>query len=92
LAQASDLVINFPGTPEALEFDAPTTSTTMMLAFGDALALTLLEVKGFSRKDFQVFHPGGRLGASFIRVNDLMHQKEQLPFATSDESMQQVIE
>ena len=54
---------------------APTTSTTMMVALGDALALALLERKGFSSADFRLFHPGGRLGRRLLRVRDIMHQK-----------------
>ena len=52
---------------------APTTSTTMMMAIGDALAIALLERKGFSSADFQLFHPGGRLGRRLLRVGDIMH-------------------
>ena len=52
---------------------APTTSTTMMMALGDALAIALLERKGFSSTDFQLFHPGGRLGRRLLRVGDIMH-------------------
>ena len=56
---------------------APTTSTTMMLALGDALAVALLERKGFSTADFQVFHPGGRLGRKLLRVGDIMHHRRR---------------
>ena len=56
---------------------APTTSTTMMMALGDALAIALLERKGFSSADFQLFHPGGRLGRRLLRVGDIMHAGDE---------------
>lgn len=87
LGNAADICLKLPATPEALEFDAPTTSTTMMLALGDAIALTLLDKKGFSRKDFQIYHPGGRLGASFFRVNDIMHVDYALPIVHADDTV-----
>ena len=87
LGSAADICLKLPAIPEALEFDAPTTSTTMMLALGDAIALTLLEKKGFSRKDFQTYHPGGRLGASFFRVKDIMHVDYALPIVHMDDSV-----
>ena len=63
LAAAADVALVLPQMPEACPMGlAPTTSTTMMLALGDALAVALLERKGFSAQDFQVFHPGGKLG------------------------------
>jgi len=58
---------------------APTTSTTMMLALGDALAVALLERNGFTAADFRVFHPGGKLGKRLLKVNDLMHRSDELP-------------
>ena len=58
---------------------APTTSTTMMIALGDALAIALLERKGFSSVDFQLFHPGGRLGRRLLRVGDIMHGRRPSP-------------
>ncbi len=56
---------------------APTTSTTMMIALGDALAIALLERKGFSSADFQLFHPGGELGRRLLRVGDIMHAGDE---------------
>lgn len=91
LGSAADICISIPATPEALEFDAPTTSTTMMLALGDAIALTLLEKKGFSRKDFQLYHPGGRLGATFYRVKDLMHVDYALPIVHLDDTVKTTV-
>jgi arabinose-5-phosphate isomerase len=91
LAQAADIAIIFPKTPEALEFDAPTTSTTMMLALGDAMAITLLEKKGFSKDDFGTFHPGGRLGAKFVKVGQLMHTGDEIPVGKLDDKMSKII-
>lgn len=70
---------------------APTTSTTMQLALGDALAVALLERRGFSRADFHAFHPGGRLGARLKRVRDLMHTGEALPLAPPETEMPQAL-
>ena len=70
---------------------APTTSTTMSLAMGDAIAVALLERKGFSAQDFRDLHPGGKLGNTLLRVSDLMHKDTALPLATGDVSMRDVI-
>lgn len=91
LGLAADICLTVPAIPEALEFDAPTTSTTMMLVLGDAIALTLLENKGFSRKDFQLYHPGGRLGASFYKVADVMHVDYELPIVHIEDNVREVI-
>lgn len=82
LGQAADLVLELPRVSEACPHGlAPTTSTTMQLALGDALALALLERKGFTAQNFKVFHPGGKLGASLSFVRDLMHEGDELPLA-----------
>jgi arabinose-5-phosphate isomerase len=89
LAQAADVVLLLPPAPEACPMGlAPTTSTTMQLALGDALAVALLSRRGFSTDDFQQFHPGGRLGARLKRVRDLMHGGDALPLAAPDDAMQ----
>ncbi len=80
LVEAADAVIILPQMPEAGAMGvAPTTSTTMMMALGDAVAIALLERKGFSVQDFQVFHPGGSLGRKLFRVSEIMHGTEELP-------------
>lgn len=91
LGLASDITLSVPSVPEALEFDAPTTSAVMMLALGDALALTLLECRGFSREDFQIYHPGGRLGSSFYRVKDIMHVDYELPIVQLNDTVEMAI-
>ena len=70
---------------------APTTSTTMMLALGDALAIALLNRRGFSREDFRVLHPGGRLGRHLVKVADIMHTGDAVPLADTDAHMSDAI-
>jgi arabinose-5-phosphate isomerase len=91
LVESADIAIVLPEVPEASPIGAPTTSTTMMLAYGDALAIALLEYKGFSKQDFGVYHPGGKLGSQFTRVGALMHAGEELPLVSDTTPMQQVL-
>ena len=70
---------------------APTTSTTMQLALGDALAVALLERRNFSAADFKNFHPGGKLGASLSRIADVMHQGDALPLIDGAMKMDEAI-
>jgi arabinose-5-phosphate isomerase len=81
LARGSDCVLDLGRLREACPEDlVPTTSTTAALALGDALAIVLLRVKGFSREDFAFLHPGGVLGrTALLRVSDLMHRGDALP-------------
>jgi arabinose-5-phosphate isomerase len=80
LGKAATLVLKLPDAPEATgEVSAPTTSTTLQIALGDALAVALLERRGFTARDFHVFHPGGKLGAMLRTVGDLMHKLEEAP-------------
>jgi len=88
LAAAADVVLVLPDASEACPLGlAPTTSTTMQLALGDALAVALLTRRGFGQADFRQFHPGGRLGTRLKRVRDLMHAGEAMPLATPDTAM-----
>ncbi len=92
LARAADVLLHLPAAKEACPLGlAPTTSTTMQLALGDALAVALLTRRGFSPSDFRVFHPGGKLGARLTRVRDLMHGAGELPLATSATPMQEAL-
>ena len=92
LAEQSDIALILPRSPEACPMGlAPTTSTTMMMALGDALAIALLERKGFSAQDFRVLHPGGRLGQKLLRVADIMHGAEELPLCGPDTPMSEAI-
>jgi arabinose-5-phosphate isomerase len=92
LAEAADILLLLPSAAEACPMGlAPTTSTTMMMALGDALAISLLERKGFSSTDFRLFHPGGRLGRRLLRVRDLMHTKEEIPLVSLGTRMSEAI-
>jgi arabinose-5-phosphate isomerase len=89
-AAAAPLVL--PHWPEVgPEAVAPTTSTTMTLALGDALAMTVMREKGFTRTDFGRLHPGGSLGARLKPVKRIMHSGEQLPLVGNDTNMHDVI-
>jgi len=80
LGSEADICLALPKSEEACPNGlAPTTSTTMQLALGDALAIALLEAKGFTAQDFRVFHPGGKLGAKLTFVRDIMHRDERIP-------------
>lgn len=93
LAKAAAAALVLPAAREACdETRAPTTSTTMMLALGDALAVALLRDRGFTADDFHGFHPGGQLGAALRRVSDLMHGPESLPLVTAEAGGFDVIE
>lgn len=92
LGEASDILLAVPPVAEACPNGlAPTTSTTMMLAYGDAIAVALLERRGFSAQDFKQFHPGGALGHKLKRVADLMQSGEWLPLATPETRMAEAI-
>ncbi len=82
LGRQADICITLPKSTEACPNGlAPTTSTTMQLALGDALAIALLEKRKFSSADFKNFHPGGKLGAGLVLVDDVMHSGAALPLA-----------
>ncbi len=83
LGRQADIVMCLPAAQEACPNGlAPTTSTTMQLALGDALAMALLEAKGFTARDFRDLHPGGKLGAKLAYVRDIMHKGEAIPRIT----------
>lgn len=92
LAEQANVTLILPSSPEACPMGlAPTTSTTMMLGLGDALAIALLERKGFSMQDFQVLHPGGSLGSKLLRVADIMHGPQELPLCRPETPMAEAI-
>ncbi|KQW73555.1 D-arabinose 5-phosphate [Phenylobacterium sp. Root77] len=92
LGQAADVALLLADTTEVTsEVKAPTTSTTLQIALGDALAVSLLERRGFSAKDFKIFHPGGKLGAMLRTVGDLMHGKAELPLVREDTPMSEAL-
>jgi arabinose-5-phosphate isomerase len=92
LARAATVVLLLPDVAEAAaEVSAPTTSTTLQMALGDALAVALLERRGFSADHFRIYHPGGKLGAQVRTVGDLMHTGEQVPLAPPETPMSEAL-
>jgi arabinose-5-phosphate isomerase len=92
LARNADVALVLPHAAEACPMRlAPTTSTTMTLALGDALAVALLERKGFSASDFGVLHPGGRLGRMLMKVADIMHGRDEVPLIAEGAAMAEVL-
>ncbi len=92
LGKAADIALTLPDAEEACPHGlAPTTSTTMQLAIGDALALALLENRGFTAMDFRNFHPGGKLGASLCYIRDLMHEGDKVPLAITGTPMSEAL-
>jgi arabinose-5-phosphate isomerase len=92
IAMASDVVLDVAVKEEACSLNlAPTASTTAAMAMGDALAVTLLDRRGFSPGDFAALHPGGRLGKKLLRVENLMHAGENMPRVSISAKMSDVI-
>ncbi len=92
LGRAADIGLFLPTATEACPNGlAPTTSTTMQLVAGDALAVLLLERRGFSAHDFSRYHPGGKLGAQLLTVGQLMHQGNELPLVIQGTTLSQGI-
>lgn len=92
LADNADFVLLLPNVPEACAIGmAPTTSTTMMIALGDALAVAVMEQRGFTTEHFRNFHPGGRLGQTLLRVAKIMHTGPELPVVQAEQPMTEVI-
>ncbi|MEL6476350.1 MAG: KpsF/GutQ family sugar-phosphate isomerase [Pseudomonadota bacterium] len=88
----ADIALTLPPAEEACSVGmAPTTSTTMTLALGDALAVALMERRRFTRADFGVFHPGGRLGAALVTVGGLMATGEDVPLVAEGASMKDAL-
>ena len=92
LVKAADFKLCLPVVDEACPIGmAPTTSTTMMLALGDALAVALMEAKKFNTEYFKVFHPGGKLGAKMMTVSQVMHKSDTLPLVKTETSMKETL-
>src|SRR5690606_34070092 len=89
LMRAADVALLLPDAPESCAIGmAPTTSATMMVALGDALAVALMERRGFGAARYRDYHPGGSLGRALIRVSDLMHKGEGVPLCRGNTPMQ----
>jgi arabinose-5-phosphate isomerase len=92
LGTAADIVLLLPDAPEATaDVNAPTTSTTLQIALGDALAVALLERRGFTANDFRIYHPGGKLGAMLRTVSDLMHTGAEVPLVSETTPMKDAL-
>lgn len=92
LANESDVTLVLPKAEEACFIGlAPTTSTTMMMAYGDVLAVVLMQRKGFTAEDFKLRHPGGTLGQRLLKVSEIMHQGDDLPLAQGGELMKEIL-
>lgn len=92
LIRAADVGLVLPPVPEACGVGiVPTTSTTLMLALGDALAIALMESREFTPENFRTYHPGGKLGAKLSKVRDLMHGGDSLPLVAPDAPMSDVL-
>lgn len=92
LLRQADIALLLPAAPEACGTGiVPTTSTTMTLALGDALAVALMEHRQFTPQDFRKFHPGGKLGAQLSKVSDLMHRGEEMPLVATEMPMGEVL-
>jgi arabinose-5-phosphate isomerase len=92
LGRAADILLLMPDAAEATpEVNAPTTSTTLQMALGDALAVALLERRGFTAGDFRIFHPGGKLGALLRTVGDLMHRGDDVPLVSPQTPMREAL-
>lgn len=92
LGRAADVVLLLPEAPEAADaVNAPTTSTTLQMAYGDALAVALMERRGFTKDAFRAFHPGGTLGAALRTVGELMHREDELPLVEAEAPMRRAL-
>ena len=92
LAREADVVLLLPRVPEACPHGlAPTTSTLLQLVTGDALAVALLEARDFTPDHFRTFHPGGQLGASLMKVREIMHRGDAVPVAALGSSLKDAI-
>lgn len=91
LVSAADHSFILPEIAEASVVNAPTTSTTMMLVLGDIIAIILSEQRGFTKGDFGVFHPGGKIGSQFTLVSTIMRQGAEIPLINSDSSIDDAI-
>ncbi|MDR1296768.1 MAG: KpsF/GutQ family sugar-phosphate isomerase [Deltaproteobacteria bacterium] len=92
LGRHSDFIVPLPDISEACPLGcAPTTSTTMMLALGDAFALSLLSARGFTLEDFHQYHPGGKLGSRLTSLEDLMHAGQEMPLASPGDNMTEAL-
>jgi arabinose-5-phosphate isomerase len=86
LANNSNFLLTLPMQKESSTLSAPTTSALMTLSLGDALVTALHEAKGFTKDDFKLFHPGGKIGANLLKVNDVMRSGDKLPIIKANDT------
>jgi arabinose-5-phosphate isomerase len=91
LAKHCDFLLKLPTQHETSSIAAPTTSALMSLSLGDALVTTLHDIKRFSKENFKLFHPGGKIGANLLKVEDIMRDGDALPLVTKDKAFIDVI-
>ena len=92
IAEQSDITLLLPKVKEACPMGlAPTTTTTMTMALGDAMAINLMARRNFSANDFKLRHPGGKLGKQLLKVSDIMHKEDEVPATKKDSLMSDVI-
>ena len=92
IAEQSDIALLLPKVKEACPMGlAPTTTTTMTMALGDAMAINLMTRRNFSANDFKLRHPGGKLGKQLLKVSDIMHKEDEVPVTEKDSLMSDVI-
>lgn len=91
LAKSADLPIILKNMPQTNPVNSPTTDIIMFLAYMDAVATALIELKGFNNEKFKVFHPGGKLGASLIKVNDIMRVGPMIPVININKTTKEAI-
>ncbi len=91
LVESADIAFVLPEISEASPVNAPTTSTTMMIVWGDVLAMALMEKNGFKADDFKIFHPGGKLGSQLLKVSQLMKKDGDLPLVHQADLMSEAI-
>jgi len=91
LAKSAKYSLIIPNVQESLDLPAPTTSSTMMLVLGDAIAITCMKLRNFTEDDFSILHPGGNLGARLKKAKDFMHIRNEIPMASSGVAAAEVI-
>ncbi len=91
LAQAANIAVVLENVEQTNIVDSPTTSEIMILAYLDAVATALINAKHFNKDNFKVFHPGGKLGSTLLKVKELMHKDDELPIAHENDSIEKVI-
>lgn len=91
MALISDFILSFPIVDELAQIPAPTISSLMMLAIGDALATTVHQARGFSEQDFALYHPGGKIGSDFLLITEIMRKGDEIPFSYLSDSFKEIV-